>query len=355
MFYDFQIKSKLVLGLIPVLVILSACTGETKSPHPTAGRVLIDGSSTVYPISNAIAKEFIKTKEGEKIDVDVKFSGTSGGFKKFCAGETDISNASRPISIEEMDACVKGVVPFVELPIAFDALTIAVNPQNTWAKQISTDELKKLWEKAAEGKITRWNQIRPEYPDRPITLFGAGSDSGTYDYFNEVIMGDTDNTRSDYTGSEDDNVLVEGISQDPGALGYIPFFYYEANQSKLRALPIVGQSGVAVLPSSEGVQKSRYQPLSRPLFIYVNIKNAQDKPELQNFVEFYIKNGGSVVKSVGYIPLPDEGYRLAQVQFFTGQVGTAFKGVPEPNVTIQEVLRRQVIFQESNPKTSQQK
>ncbi|MGH7999059.1 MAG: PstS family phosphate ABC transporter substrate-binding protein [Brasilonema sp.] len=341
----FNTQVKLGLSLISVtaaVISLTACAGQNQAS--TSNEIKIDGSSTVYPISDVVTKEFRKTSQGEKIKIDVQFSGTTGGFRKFCAGETDISDASRPILIQEMDACVKSRVAFIELPVAFDALTIAVNPQNNWAKDITVAELKKVWEKAAQGKITNWNQIRATYPNRPLKLYGAGKDSGTYDYFNEAIMGNKTDSRSDYTGSEDDNVLVDGINKDPDALGYIPFAYFEGNQNKLKALSVNNDKS-AVYPSAEVVKNAQYQPLSRPLFIYVNSKSTQDKPELRAFVEFYLKNARNLTTTVGYIPLPDEGYRLAEVQYYKAEIGTAFKGVPEPNLTIAELLRRQVKFQ----------
>lgn len=329
---------------------LTACTGQQAQTHTSAqagispGKITIDGSSTVYPITQAIAKEFRQTPEGAQTEIDVKFSGTTAGFRKFCAGETDISDASRPILTEEKQACIQAGVAFIELPIAFDALTIVVNPQNTWAQDMTVAELKTLWAKSAQGKITKWNQIRPSYPNEPIQLFGAGSDSGTFDYFNEVLTGELDGSRTDYVSSEDDTVLVRGVSQSRTALGYIPHAYYEQNTKTLKALSVDDGRG-AIAPTAENVQTAKYQPFSRPLMIYVNAKAAQDKPELQAFVEFYLRNAKTLAATVGYVPLPEEGYRLAEIQFTRGEVGTAFNGVPEPNVTIAEVLRRQANFQ----------
>ncbi len=234
---------------------------------------MADGSSTVYPVTAAVAKAFRATPAGAKAAIDVKFAGTTAGFRQFCAGETDISNASRPILKQEMSTCVKNGVAFIELPVAFDALTIAVNPQNSWAKDITVAELKKVWERAAQGKITNWNQIRPTYPNQPLSLFGAGADSGTFDYFNDVITGSADNARSDYVGSEDDRVLVQGISKSPGALGYIPHAYYKQSQGAVKALSVDDGKG-AVPANDANIKNATYQPLSRPLFIYVNSKAA---------------------------------------------------------------------------------
>lgn len=335
------------------LAAITAVTSCAQQPQasqpdliaPPAGKVVADGSSTVYPVTDAVAKAFQATPEGAKAEIDVKFAGTTAGFRRFCAGETDISNASRPISKEEMATCVKNGVAFIELPVAFDALTIAVNPQNDWAKDITVEELTKIWERAAQGKITNWNQVRASYPNQPLSLFGAGADSGTFDYFNEVITGGTDNARADYVGSEDDRILVQGINKIPGALGYIPHAYYEQSKQAVKALPVDNGKG-PVAPTNESIKNAAYQPLSRPLFIYVNSKAAQDKAELRAFVEFYLRNAPQIVETVGYLPLPEDAYRLAEIQFTRGEIGTAFEGIPEPNITVAELLRRQTVFQE---------
>lgn len=343
-----QFRRGLLRGVFLLMAAtLVGCATEAASNDPILRVIRIDGSSTVYPISKAIADEFKTTPNGQEADISVAFSGTSAGFRAFCSGKTDISDASRPILITEMNECIANGVPFIELPIAFDALTIAVHPQNTWLKEISVAELKKLWEKAAEKKLTRWNQLRPEFPDAPIVLWGAGQDSGTFDYFNEAILGNKRGSRTDYNGSEDDEEIVAGIAGNVNALGYLPYAYYVTNQNRLRAVPVNDGRG-AILPSAETVQNSTYQPLSRPLFLYVNAKYAQDKPLLRQFVEYYIQQAPTVVPKVGYVPLTPEGYRLAGIQFIRLEVGTAFKGVPEPDVTIEEVLRRQVIFQEAH-------
>ncbi|MBD2339801.1 PstS family phosphate ABC transporter substrate-binding protein [Calothrix sp. FACHB-156] len=305
--------------------------------------IKIDGSSTVYPITQAIAKEFQTTKQQNKSEVVVNFSGTTGGFEKFCAGETDISNASRPILKSEMEACNKNGVRYFELPIAFDALTIAVHPQNNWAKDITVAELKKIWEPAAEGKITRWNQVRASWPDRPLNLYGAGKKSGTFDYFTEATVGKVRASRNDYTASEDDSILVENISKDPNALGYFGYSYYEENQSKLKAVAVNNGKG-AVLPSRQTVEKAQYQPLSRPLFIYANFESSQKKPAVREFLDFYLRNAPKTAIAVGYVPLPDEAYNLDYVHFNKGKVGTVFEGEAELNLTIGELLRKQAKF-----------
>jgi len=308
----------------------------------TSQPIKIDGSSTVYPITDAIAKDFQKTKSA-KVPITVEFSGTGGGFKKFCAGETDISNASRPIRPEEMEACNKAGIRYYELPIAFDALTVVVNSKNSWAKDITVAELKKLWEPAAQGKIMKWNQIRQNWPNQPITLYGAGKDSGTFDYFTEALVGEAKASRTDYTASEDDTVLVRGVINDPNALGYFGLAYYEDNQAQLKALGIDSGKG-PVMPSRETVAKAQYQPLTRPLFIYVNYTAAQNKAEVREFVQFYMEKAPTLVNSVGYIPLPREGYKLIYNNFYKGKVGTTFGGEARFDLTIEELLRKEAKF-----------
>lgn len=344
-----------ILALITIIsTMLNSCTqtqssaklvqvSDTVINSAPVATVMIDGSSTVYPITKAVAEAFRSSQVGKQAQVTVNFSGTTGGFEKFCAGETDISNASRPILVAEMAACNKNKIRFIELPVAFDALTIVVNPQNNWAKDITVAELKRMWEPAAQGKITRWQQVRATWPDRPLKLYGAGSQSGTFDYFTEAIVGQSRASRNDYTASEDDDVLVAGVSKDPNALGYFGFAYYEASQSKLNVLAVDNGRG-PVLPSRQTVEKAQYQPLSRPLFIYVNARSAQIKPEVRRFVDFYIKRAPSLVSSVGYVPLPAEGYHLDNVHFNRGKVGTVFEGKEQIGLTIGELLRRQAKF-----------
>lgn len=287
--------------------------------------------------------EKFKSSQPGTAEVSVKFSGTSGGFREFCAGKTDISNASRPIQADEMSLCNRYGVRYIELPVAFDALTVVVNQENNWIDSITLEKLKKMWEPAAEGKITNWNQIRPEFPNKPLNLFGAGQDSGTFDYFTEAVVGKSGASRKDYVASEDDNTLVQGVSQDPNALGYFGLAYYEQNPQKLKALGIDSGKG-AIVPSRETVVNSQYQPLARPLFIYVNAEKAQKSRALQEFVEYYLDNAESIVKEVGYIPLTDEHYHLATVTFFNGEVGTVFGGQSQFDVTLAELLRQKAKF-----------
>ena len=338
--------------MLEILVLTASCTNTSSTsnktqPQQTATEVSnseatikIDGSSTVYPITEAIAKDF---QAQSQVEVKVDVSGTTGGFERFCQGETDISNASRPILKQELKTCTDNGVIFTELPIAFDALTVAVNPQNTWAKDITIAELKKIWEPAAQGKITNWKQVRASFPNQPLNLYGAGDKSGTYDYFTKAVVGKTGNSRNDYTASEDDDVLVSGISKDSNALGYFGYAYYEQNQDKLKALGIDNGKG-AVLPSKETVEKAEYQPLSRPLFIYVNIKSAQKKEAVKDFVNFYIEKAPQVVSSVGYVALPQEAYYLDEVHFTRGKAGTVFEGEARLDLTIGEVLRKRAEF-----------
>ncbi|HYW58841.1 MAG TPA: PstS family phosphate ABC transporter substrate-binding protein [Polaromonas sp.] len=301
--------------------------------------VKIDGSSTVYPVTEAVAEEFQKANKGLKVTVGV--SGTGGGFKKFCRGETDISNASRPITASEMADCKKTGVEYFELPVAFDALTVVINPKNTWLKQATVAELKKMWEPAAQGKVMRWNQINPTWPDQPMKLFGAGSDSGTFDYFTEAIVGKSKSSRGDFTASEDDNVLVQGVAGDVNALGYFGFAYYAENTSKLKALPIVEKDGKpAVSPSAETVIAGTYQPLARPIFIYINAKSLA-KPEVKKFVDFYMTQGAKMAKEVKYVPLPAAIYTSNVKHIADNKRGTIFGGKNEVGISIEELVKRE--------------
>lgn len=319
-----------------VFGLLAWPAGPTHSESTTL--VKIDGSSTVFPITEAVSEEFQKETRGT-VRVTVGISGTGGGFKKFCRGETDVQDASRPISASEMEACRANGVQYYELPIAFDALTVAVSPQATWIDSITLAELKQMWDPSAQGRILKWNQIRPTWPDSPLKLFGAGSDSGTFDYFTEAVVGKAKASRGDYTASEDDNTLVQGISNDKHALGYVPYAYFEPNKKRLKAVAVDGGHG-PVLPSRETVENGSYQPLSRPMFIYVNAK-AAGKPEVKRFVEFYLAQAPLLVPQVKYVPLPKEAYTLALSHFQKGKLGTAFQGVSTIGIKIEELLRRE--------------
>jgi phosphate transport system substrate-binding protein len=302
------------------------------------GVVKIDGSSTVYPITEGAAEDFQK-ETGTKVTVGI--SGTGGGFKKFTRGETDVQNASRPILRSEMDAAKQSGIEYLELPIAFDALTVVVNAKNDWVDSIKVSELKKIWEPAAQGKILKWNQIRPEWPDKAIKLYGAGSDSGTFDYFTEAINEKSKASRGDYTASEDDNVLVQGVEGDKHALGYMGFAYYVAHQKRLKALAVEWdeKKKPATKPSEEAVLQGVYNPLSRPLFLYVNVKSLE-KPEVKSFVEFYLKHVETLAQEVKYIPLPAESYVRVKARLEKKEKGTAFAGHGDMAVPIGEILDR---------------
>jgi len=301
--------------------------------------VKIDGSSTVYPITEAVAEEFQKAKKNQ-IKVTVGISGTGGGFKKFCRGETDISNASRPILKKEMDDCKAAGVEYIELPVAFDALTVVIHPKNAFIKQLTVAEMKKMWEPGAQGKVTTWNQVNPAWPAQPLKLFGPGADSGTFDYFTEAVVGKSKSSRGDFTASEDDNVLVQGVSRDVNGLGYFGYAYYIENKDKLKAVPIVNDKGQAVEPSMEAVLKGSYTPLARPIFIYVNAKSLA-KPEVKELVEYYMKHGAKLAREVKYVPLPEVAYTTGWQHVVKGKKGTVFGGVAEVGVTIEELLKRE--------------
>lgn len=303
-----------------------------------AQTVKIDGSSTVFPITEAVAEDFQKSKKGA-VKVTVGISGTGGGFKKFCRGETDISNASRPITKQEMADCKAAGITYLEMPVAYDALTVVINPKNTFLKSATVAEMKKLWEPGAQGKVTKWNQINPSWPDAPVKLFGAGADSGTFEYFTEAIVGKAKSSRGDYTASEDDNVLVQGVSRDVNAIGYFGYAYYAENRDKLKALPIVNEKlGKAVEPSGETVVNGTYQPLSRPIFIYINAKSAA-KPEVKEFINYFNKNADKLVKEVKYVPLPAKAYAYNTETLGKMRVGTKFGGENKVGLTIEELMK----------------
>lgn len=318
-------------GLMGVLA-LSGWNGVAQAQNT----VRIDGSSTVFPITEAVAEEF--GKRNRTVRVTVGISGTGGGFKKFVAGETDISDASRPIKGSESAAAKRGGVQYIELPVAYDALTVVVNPRNTWCRSITRAELKKIWEPGSQ--VRRWSQVRAGWPNRPIKLYGAGTDSGTFDYFTEAINGKEKASRSDFTASEDDNVLVQGVSRDINALGYFGLAYYEENRSRLRAVAIDNGRG-PVMPSAANVNNGSYQPLARPLFIYVS-KSAANKPHVNQFVRFYLANMGRLSRQVGYVPLPPSISRLSMQRFNKRTPGSLFGGQGSVvGLRLSDLLRRE--------------
>lgn len=305
--------------------------------------VKIDGSSTVFPITEAVAEDF--QAQNRKVRVTIGVSGTGGGFKKFCKGEIDIADASRPIKPSEVKQCAWNKVEYIELPVAYDGIAVVINPKNTWVDTLTVKELKKIWEPEAQRKITLWNQIRPHWPAKEIHLYGPGIDSGTFDYFTEAIVGEGGASRGDFTASEDDNVLVQGISTDLNALGFFGVAYYEYNKDRLNLVPIDderdGNGKGPILPKYDNILKGSYQPLARPIFIYVSKKSA-DRPEIQKFIEFYMKQGGELSKEVGYIALPDRAYGLAHKRFQKRMTGSIFGGKgAQIGVKVEDLLEKE--------------
>lgn len=310
-------KSFILNGLL--LLTIAAVTGCFKQYK---GRIRIDGSSSVYPITEAVAEEY-RADHGD-IRVTVGVSGTGGGFKKFARGETDISNASRPIKESEIKAAAENGISFIEIPVAYDGLAVVISPANDFVDYLTVAELKKMWEPEAQDKVRSWKQIRSTFPDVPLRLYGAGTSSGTYDYFTEAIVGKAKSSRGDYTASEDDNVLVQGVSTDKGAMGFFGLAYYEENKTKLKLVPIDAQKGKGpVFPTDSTVRTGVYAPLSRPEFIYINAAAAKS-PVVQDFVRFYMEHAPQLVKEVGYVPLPDELYTLSYQRFLNNRQGSLF-------------------------------
>ncbi len=312
------------------------------APSAPSAPIALDGSSTVFPISEAMAEEFQKTNRAR---VTVASSGTGGGFKKLCNKEIAIAGASRPIKPSEVEACKASGVEYIELPVAYDGIAIVVNPQNTWLETMSVAELKKLWSPEAQATIKNWADVRKGFPKDEIHLFGAGVDSGTYDYFTKAIVGEEHKSRGDYTSSEDDNVLVQGISTDKLALGFFGFAYYIENKDKLKLIAIddgVADNGTApILPSHETIEKGTYQPLSRPIFIYVR-KDEAERKEVQDFVHYYLGAGSKLVNEVGYIGLPAQAYALATKRFDARTTGSLFAGAgSKVGITVAELLAKE--------------
>ncbi len=321
-----------------------AAPGSNAAPAtaaaPVAQVIQLDGSSTVYPISEAVAEEFQIQNQG-KINVTVGVSGTGGGFKKFCRGELDIASASRPIQKSEMEICAAAGIKYYELPVAYDALTVVVNPQNSFLSTATVDQLKQIWAPESQGTVTRWNQIDPSWPDTEFKLYGAGSDSGTFDYFTEAVVGKAKASRGDYTASEDDNTLVQGVAQDANALGYFGYAYYAENQDKLKAVAIATEAGApGVLPSDATVIDGTYVPLARPMFIYVSEKSLA-RSEVKQFVDFYFANVAELAREVRYVPLPPEAYEMIKKHLAEGKMGTVFHGEPATSITIEDLLGRE--------------
>lgn len=293
-------------------IVLASCGSGGNSENQLGGEIKIDGSSTVFPITEAVAEEF--RSEAPEVRVTVGFSGTGGGFQKFLRGETDINDASRKIKPSEVSKAKEKNVDYVRLSVAYDGLAVLVNPKNDWVDHFTVQELKKIWEPSAQGKITHWNDIRSEWPDEELHLFGPGVASGTYDYFTEAIVGESGASRGDFTASEDDNILVQGVSTDKYALGFFGLAFYKENKEKLKLVGVKNSSGDIVKPTMETVSNGTYEPLSRPLFIYVSEQAAQEK-NVQKFVHFYLNNAPKLAEQIGYIAMPDSVYQ-AQIDKF---------------------------------------
>ena len=308
--------------------------------------IKVDGSSTVFPVTEAVAEEFQASTKGQ-IKVTVGVSGTGGGFKKFCRGETDVQDASRPITKEEMATCKAAKVNYIELPIAFDAIAIVVSKKNTWANEITVEELKKMWEPAAQGKITTWKQVNPKWPDEKLELFGSTTDNGTFDYFTEAIVEKAKASRGDYTASVDPNTRVTGVSTTKGALGYLPFAYYISNKDKLKILKVIGgakaPSKDGILPSEQTVISGTYFPLSRPIFIYLN-QDSLKRAEVKKFADYYLDHAGEMAKQVQYIALPQKSYDITKQHLNKGRLGTVFGGEAQVGLTIDQILKKEATF-----------
>ncbi len=316
---SFRVTPATAAGLAIAMAVACGSPGENGSA--LRGDIIIDGSSTVFPISAAAAEDFRLIHS--RVRVSVGISGTGGGFKKFCAGETDISDASRPITPSEQEVCAEAGIEFIEIPIAYDGLAVLVNPQNDWVTCITVEELKTIWGPEAEDTITSWSQVRNGFPDEQMVLFGPGTDSGTFDYFTDAIAGDEGASRGDFQASEDDNVLVQGIAGNKAAIGYFGLAYYSENTDKLKLLEVDDGTG-CVAPSTATVRDGTYQPLARPIYIYVEAEAAR-RPELAAFIEFYLSAEFRPViesREVGYVELADGIYEVLTKRFQNGVTGT---------------------------------
>jgi len=325
-----RVRSRYSLALLTFLLFVLTQVGAQ------AESIRIDGSSTVYPLTESMAEEFGRARNGDP-RILLGISGTTGGFRLFCRGLADIANASRPINKEEMTACAKAGIRYLELPVAFDAITVVINPRNTWARSMTVAELSRIWDQESEGLVTRWSDVRPEWPNEKINLFMPGLNSATSEYFLQVIVGKTKSSRRDLTCSENDNILLQGVARDTHALGFFGYPYYLNNADKLTAVAIDCGCGEAVRPSSETVLAGRYFPLSRPLFIYVR-ESALKRPAMREFLEFYLRNAEKGAREMGYFPLPEKLYKRALERLGKPQFGTVFDGKTWTGLHIEEVL-----------------
>jgi phosphate transport system substrate-binding protein len=306
-----------------VLVLIIVGTLVACKPGPLSGQITVDGSTTVFPLSKTMAEAFRQSNPG--VQLAIEFSGTGGGFQKFCAGKVDIQGASRPINATESEQCKAQHIEYIELPVAFDSLAVVVNAKNDFAKCLTVGELKAIWEPVAEGKTNRWSEVRASFPAQPLALFGPGKDSGTFDYFTLAIVGRESSSRSDYKKSEDDMVIERGVASDPNALGYFGYAYYQAYKDQLKVVAIDNGKG-CILPSAAAVADGTYQPLSRPLFLYVN-QAAAARPEVNAFAHFYLATESSqYVTKVGYVPLPDAALAAETLRFEKRATGSVLGG-----------------------------
>ena len=314
-----------------------ACGG---SPQSSADPVRIDGSSTVFPLSEAVAEAFLKANRTASLSV--AFSGTRPGFERFCAGFTEIQNASRPISTEEQQRCDAKQVTYIELPVAYDGVTVIVHPDNAWAKDITVAELRTLWRSEAEGTVVRWSDVRAGWPEKEIHLFGPGTESGTFDYFTDAVIGQV-GARKDYKSSSDDELIVASVAGDELALGFVGFGYFDRHRQRLRGLPVddlkddVGRGPVE--PTASNISRGLYRPLSRPLFIYVNAGRLT-RPDVQNFVRFYLRQAGTVAAAAGTIPLTGTAYELSQRRLAKGVTGTMYKAPDSASFNVEYLLNQ---------------
>lgn len=331
------IRGSLLVALVAAGTLVAAAAPAAMAQNRV---VKVDGSSTVFPITQAVAEDFQKANKGVKVTVGIVGSG--GGMAKLLKGEIDIADSSRPITQGEVDEAKAKGVEFIELPVAFDALTVVINKQNTWAEQMTVEELKKLWEPEAEKKITKWSDIRPGWPDNKIQLYGPGTNDGTFFYFTEAIVGKPKSSRSDFTASEDDNTLVRGVAGSKYAIGYFGYAYYIAHKDQLKAVSVQWDKNLVtkepVAPSQQAVENGSYAPLSRPLFIYVNKQAAQNRPEVKAFVDYYLTHAGKLAAEVKYVALPAKAYELLESRFAKLQTGSAFLGKDTVGMHIEDVL-----------------
>ncbi|NEO87900.1 MAG: PstS family phosphate ABC transporter substrate-binding protein [Spirulina sp. SIO3F2] len=311
--------------------------GSSEGGSASSNEVAIDGSSTVFPIARAMAVEFMEANSD--VEVTVAFSGSGGGFEKFCAGETDISNASRPIKQKEIDACAEAGIEFVEVPVAFDGLSVVVHPDNDWAACMTAEELGKMWEPDAEDTITNWNQVNDEFPDKALALYGPGTDSGTYDYFTDATTGEEGKSRADYTATEDDNIIVKGVQDDDGGLGFFGYAYYEENKDSLKVVEIKNSDGDCIAPSLDVIADGTYNPLARPIFFYVKTSSLEEKPAVADFVNYQIDAANSgLIGEAGYVPLPEDILEKVQVRVDEKTTGSIYEGGSSVGVKLSDKL-----------------